>query len=343
MSGAAMRPLLQNFRAFWPPIKMFRRTLLIMFFLLAPAAGEAQPGTSRVGVLIPDMARSQSQVVNGLRDELDRIGYQERKNIRLEIRNTKGNPTALQPAAMELVNQKVDLILVTGTRATQVAKSATRDIPIVFVHPADPVSLGFVKSTAMPGGNLTGVAGFALQMTEKRLAIFKEIIPSLQKIYIFYDPNDKFSRENFSFAKETALKSGLQVVGQGVKSSEELKVTLGGLQIRKGEALFHIPDNLTESNADFIFDVARQKKLPTMFNDEAWAIKGAMAAYGPNYYEMGRQAASLVETIVKGRKPESLPIQQANKFDLVLNYRTASFIGVTLSRDMLKKADKVIR
>jgi putative ABC transport system substrate-binding protein len=297
----------------------------------------------RVGFLIPELGRSESQAIKGLRDELQRIGYQDRKNIQLEIRNTKGVRAALQPAAIELVNQKVDVILSTGTRATQVAKSATRDIPIVFIHPADPVSLGFVKSTVDPGANVTGVAGFALQMTGNRLAIFKEIIPLLQRIYILYDPNDKFSRENFSFTKETALKSGLQVAGHGVKTSEELKVTFAGLQITKGDALFHIQDNLIESHVDFIFDVARQKKIPTMFNQEAWAIRGALAAYGPSYYEMGRQAAGLVDAIIKGRKPETLPIQRASKFDFTLNYRTASFIGVNLSRDMLKKADKVIR
>jgi putative ABC transport system substrate-binding protein len=193
------------------------------------------------------------------------------------------------------------------------------------------------------GGNLTGVAGFALQATEKRLAMLKEIILNLQRIHIFYDANDKFARENFAYAKAAAETSRLQVVGYGVKSLEEFKVTIGGLQNRDGDALFHVPDDMVESVADFVFDTARQKKLPTMFNDEAWAIKGAMAAYGPNYYEMGRQAARLVEMVVKGRKPETLPIQPANKFDLVLNYRTASFIGVTFPRDMLKKADKVIR
>jgi putative ABC transport system substrate-binding protein len=321
---------------------MVRRVLTILLLLASVAAG-AQSVTPRVGVLIPDMGRSQSQAVNGLRDEVKRLGYQERKNIFFETQNVKGDRSALQPAAIELITRKVDVIFTTGTRATQVAKSVTRDIPIVFVHPADPISLGLVKSVDGSGGNLTGVAGFALQATEKRLAMLKEIILNLQRIHIFYDANDKFARENFAYAKAAAETSRLQVVGYGVKSLEEFKVTIGGLQNRDGDALFHVPDDMVESVADFVFDTARQKKLPTMFNDEAWAIKGAMAAYGPNYYEMGRQAARLVEMVVKGRKPETLPIQPANKFDLVLNYRTASFIGVTFPRDMLKKADKVIR
>jgi putative ABC transport system substrate-binding protein len=318
--------------------------LWVVLFLLSTAVAGAQPRTPRIAILVPDLGRSQSQAIKGFRDGLKQLGYQEGKSIILETRNAEGDRSALQPAAAKIVAQQFDAILATGTRATQIAKSATRDIPIVFVHPGDPVSLGLVKSAAAPGGNVTGVAGLALQMTEKRLAILKEIIPALQQIYIFYDPNDKFSRENFSFAKEMASKSGLHVAGHGVKSSGELKITVGGLRIREGDALFHVPDNLIESNVDFIFDAARQKKLPTMFNEEAWAIRGALAAYGPSYYEMGRQAAGLVEAIIKkGRKSETFPIQRATKFDLTLNYRTATFIGVNLSRDMLKKADKVIR
>jgi putative ABC transport system substrate-binding protein len=132
-------------------------------------------------------------------------------------------------------------------------------------------------------------------------------------------------------------------VEHGVKSSDELKASVGQLESGKNDAIFHMPDDLVESQADFIFETMRKKKLPSMFNEDIWAIKGAMAAYGPNYYEMGRQAARLVEAILKGRKAETLPIQRASKFDLTLNYRTANFIGVTLSQEMLKRADRVIR
>jgi putative tryptophan/tyrosine transport system substrate-binding protein len=100
---------------------------------------------------------------------------------------------------------------------------------------------------------------------------------------------------------------------------------------------------LFESEADFLFETAREKKLPTMFNEEAWAINGALAAYGPSYLEMGRQAARLIDRIIKGEKPESLPVERASKFDLTLNYRTATFIGLRFPEEMLKKAEKVIR
>ncbi|MGE5303707.1 MAG: ABC transporter substrate-binding protein [Alphaproteobacteria bacterium] len=324
---------------------MFVGPILLAIALLVPIAAQGQPRIARVGILVPDMGRSQSQAIKGFRDELKQLGYQERKTILLKIYNAKGDRSALQPAADELVKQKtdVDAIVTTGTRATQVMKSVTADLPIVFIHPADPMALGFVKSLKRPEANLTGVAAFDLQMTEKRLQLLKEIIPGIEQIHIFYDSNDKYSRENLEFVEKAAAKLGLKAVEHGVKSPGELKVTVDKLQTGNRQAIFHIPNDLVESQADFIFETARQKKLPTMFNTESWVIKGALAAYGPSYYEMGRQAARMVDAILKGRKPGSLPVEHVAKFDLTLNYRTASFIGLTLPGGLLKRAEKVIR
>lgn len=319
--------------------------LTTLLFLLIPSLAVSQPEMPRVGILVPEMGRSQSQTLKGLREELKRLGHQERKTILLDIQDTKGNRAALEPAAMELVGRNVDAIVVTGTRAAWVAKSATGNkIPIVFVHPADPVILGLVKNMEASGGNITGVAGLAAQATEARLSILREILPNLQRVHVFYDSNDKFSRENFATVEKAASRLRLKVVDHGIKSLAELKATMGVLENRDGDALFHVPDDTVESGADFIFDTARQKKLPTMYHEEAWAIKGALAAYGPSYYEMGRQAARLLQAIVKeGRKAEALPVERVSKFELILNYRTARFIGVNFSRDILKKADRVIR
>jgi putative ABC transport system substrate-binding protein len=180
-------------------------------------------------------------------------------------------------------------------------------------------------------------------MTGKRLEALQQIVPEVRRLHIFYDLNDKFSRDNFALTKKSAEKLGLEVVEHGTKSAEELKTSLGNLQSGAGDALFQVPDNLVDSEADFIFQTARQKKLPTMFNEEPWAIKGALAAYGPSSYQMGRQAAGLADKILKGQKPENLPIEPARKFDLVINFRTANAIGLTIPPDMLKKADRVIR
>ena len=292
-------------------------------------AGEA-PRMSRVGILIPESGRPESQSIKGLRDGLKELGYKERENIVVEIRDAKGDRGALKSMANDLVSKKVDLIFTTGTRSTQAAMAATSDIPIVFRYPGNPEIMGLVKSNKRSGGNVTGVAGFGLEMTGKRLEALQRIVPGVRRVHIFYDLNDKFSRDNFVLAKKSAEKLGLEVVEHGTKSAEELKTSLGNLQNEAGDAIFQVPDNLVDSEADFIFQTARQKRLPTMFNEEVWAIKGALGAYGPSNYEMGRQAAGFVDKILKGQKPGNLPVEPARKFDLVINFRTANAIGLTI-------------
>jgi putative tryptophan/tyrosine transport system substrate-binding protein len=305
--------------------------------------GGAAPRQFRIGILIPESGRPETQSVKGLRDGLKELGYKERQDIHIEMRDAKGDRAALKPMANELVSKKVDLIFTTGTRSTQAAMAATNEIPIVFRHPGNPQTMGLVKSNTRPGGNVTGVAGFGLEMTGKRLEALQQIVPGVRRVHIFYDLNDKSSRDNCDFTKMLAEKLGLEVVEHGTKSNEELKTSLDNFQSGAGDALFQVPDNLVDSEADFIFQTARQKKLPTMFNEEPWAIKGALAAYGPSSYQMGRQAAGLADKIIKGQKPENLPIEPARKFDLIINFRTANAIGLTIPPDMLKKADRVIR
>ncbi|MEE8075853.1 MAG: ABC transporter substrate-binding protein [Candidatus Binatia bacterium] len=312
-------------------------------FLMGLTGAEARqsPRIPRIGILI--LKSGPSETVRGLQHGLRELGYREGKNILLLNRSAKGDRQALRPRAIELVSKKVDLIFTTGSGATQAAKAATKEIPIVFRHPLHPVELGLVKSMTRPGGNLTGVAGLSVQIAEKRLGILREILPRVRRVLIFYDSNNPISRGHFAFAEEAAMKLGLKVAEHPVKSAEELKITVTGVQKREGDALYYVSDSLVGSQAKFIFKVARRKKLPTMFDRAAWAAKGSLAAYGPNYYLMGRQAASLVDKILKGAMPQNLPVEQANKFDLAINLRTASIIGVTIPLEVVKRADKVIR
>lgn len=317
-------------------------TLILAILIAAPMSALAQ-APARVGILVQEMGRAQSQAIRGLSEELKRLGYRERKNLFFETRNVKGMRAAIQPAARELLEKNVNVIFTTGTSATRAAMATTKDIPVVFVYPGNPIAAGIVKSPEERAKNVTGVAAYAGQTTEKRLALFKEIVPALQKIVVFYDINNSFARDSFKRAESAAKNIGLQTVGYGVKSADELKTTFASLHAENGTAIFQISDELVESEAEFLFATARTKKLATMFNEESWAIAGALAAYGPNYLEMGRQAARLIDSIIKGQKPESLPVERASKFDLTLNYRTANFIGVRFPDALLKKAEKVIR
>ncbi len=318
---------------------------VMALFLIGPIGYEAQ-GASRtphIGILIAKSGQSESQTIKGLRNGLEELGYKEGGNILIEVRNARGYRGALKSTASELVSKKVDLIFTTGSGATEAVKAATTEIPIVFRHPLDPVELGFVKSMTRPGGNMTGVAGLSVQKAKRRLEILKEIVPTLRRVLIFYDTYNPISQRHFAIAKKAATKLGLEVSEQPIRTGKDLMIALNRFKKRQGDAFYHVSDDLVENEAESIFKVARQKKLPTMFGRVAWAARGSLVAYGPNYYEMGRQAASLIDKILKGARPENLPIELAKKFDLFINLRTANIIGVAVPPEVLKRADRVIR
>lgn len=317
----------------------------ISIFFCSASLSEPQQRlrTPRIGILIPDAGLHESQTVKGFKDGLKEAGHKEGENIILEVQDVKGARAQLQRAVNELVSKKVDIIFTTGTRATQAAMAATKEIPIVFRHPADPVSLGLVKNVNRPGGNVTGVAAFSLDANQKRLEALKQLIPNLRRIHIFYDANNRFSPDNFAAAEKSARQLKLDVIEHPVKTAKEFKSSLTQMEVNPGDAIFQIADDLVESQGSVLLEEAKKRKIATMFHAEVWASKGSLAAYGPNYYEMGRQAADIADKIIKGAHPRDLAVAHANKFDLAINLRTASSIGLKIAPEVLKKADKVIR
>ena len=305
--------------------------------------GGAAPRIPRIGILIAESGPGETQTIKGLRDGLKELGYIEGENLIVELRDAKGDRSALQTMADELVGKKVDVIFTTGSRPTHAAKAVTKEIPIVFRHSADPAALGFLKNMQRPEGNVTGVAAFSSYMTDKRLEILKTIVPNLRRVHIFYDSNSKYSGGNFLAAQTVATKLGLEVADHGIKASDEIKPSFDKMQVRNGDAILQISDDLIESNVNLLFDGAKKLRLPTMFDQETWAIKGSLASYGPNYTQMGRQAAQLIDKLLKGGKPSDVPVQSASKFDLVINLRTANIIGLNITQETLHKADRIIR
>jgi len=316
---------------------------LTLLLLYNAALAQAQTPVPRIGVLVLQLERAESQAIKGVKLELQRLGYAERKNFRFETHNANGDRSVLQAAAKELVEKNLEVIFTTGTRATLAAAKATEEIPLVFVYPGDPIAAGLVKHSADAARNVTGVAAYGGETTERRIALFKELVPTMTKIHVFFDANSSRAPERVTQTERAAKKIGLQLIGRGIKSSDELKSTFNNLKPETGAGIFQISDDLVESEAEFIFATARKKKLPTMFNEESWAIAGATAAYGPSYFEMGRHAGRIIDQILKGKTPAAIAVVRSSKFDLTINYRGARFIGLRLPNALLKKADKVIR
>ena len=328
---------------------MIRKAFIIYFVLanlcwISPSKlYGGVPARVVVGFLIPESGFGETQTIKGLKDGLRERGYIEGENLSVELRDAKGDRSALQPAAADLVGKKVNVIFTTGTRATEVAKAATKDIPIVFRHPADPVAVGLLKNMKRPEGNVTGVAAFSSDTDEKRLAMLKLVVPQLRRVHIFYDANNMFSANNLSAFRKAAAKLQLEVVNHPVKTGAEIQTALDNLQAQEGDAIFQIADALVESNANIVFDGAKKLKLPTICDQENWATRGCLATYGANYAQMGRQAAMIVDKLLKGSKPKDVPVQAATQFDLVINLRTANIIGLSIAPETLAKAGRVIR
>lgn len=316
---------------------------LTLLLLWVPTLVQAQTRVPHIGILVQELGRAQSQTIKGVKLGLQQLGYAERKHLRFETRDVKGDRSALPAAAKELVAKNVEVIFTTGTRATLAAAKATQAIPIVFVYPGDPVARGLIKNVADAARNITGVAAYGSEATEKRLVLFKEIVPTLTTIHVFFDANSGAAPDRLGLTESAAKKIGMQLIGHGIKSSDELKTTFGNLVSEARAGVFQISDDLIESEAEFIFSTARQKKLPTMFNEEGWAIAGATAAYGPSYLEMGRHAAGIIDQILKGKAPATIAVVRSRKFDLTINYRGAKYIGLQLPGALLKKANLIIR
>jgi putative tryptophan/tyrosine transport system substrate-binding protein len=315
---------------------------LLSFAAPGIAANEA-PRPWKIAILLAQSGPSEDQTTRGLRDGLKELGYAERKNVVIEIDDLKGKTGGLDAAAADLARKGVDLIFTSGTRGTRAAMAATQTIPIVFRHPADPVAMGFVKSLERPGGNVTGVSAFSGRTVTKRFEILKEFAPRVRRAHIFYDSNNPFARENVAAAKKAGEAYGIEVIDHSIKTPDELKSALGALQKTDEEAIFEVSDDLVESQAELLFDAARQNGMPSIFEGADWAVKGSLLSYGANYYQMGRQAARLVNRIFRGEKPGNISAEPAKKYDLMVNLRMARAIGLSIPPETLKKADKVIR
>ena len=316
--------------------------LLVVIFLAAvPLAEAQQPKVHRVGVILA--GGSWYEAIEGLRVGLRELGFEEEKQFSLAIRDTKGDVKAAEEAAKSFQREKVNLIYTTATSVTIAARRATADIPIVFCAGADPVALGLVESFAKPGERLTGVFYRVTDLTAKRLELLKEMIPKFHRVVTFYDPRYPVAVESSKLAKEAARQMGIQFVERHVGSVEELQGGVRALRTGEMDAYFEVSDAMVINHAQLIIDMARVKRLPTMFNFVTEVIKGGLSSYTISFHEVGRMSAKYVQRILTGVKPKDLPVQGVDKFELVINLKTAEQIGLTIPQSLLYRVNRVIK
>jgi len=278
----------------------------------------------------------------GLRDGLKELGYREDQDFVIGVRFTQGNSAELPAAARDLVKLGVDLIVAAGGgNAAKAAQTATDRIPIVFAGESDPVGQGLVKSLARPGGNITGIADLETELAPKKLEIFRELVPGLKRVLLVYDATNAAAIERLAVYRGAAQRLGLTLVEKPVRSEEEARTAISGIRKGAADGIFS-PRLLSLNIPGLILEIAPRRTIPMMFDEGFFVERGALASYSANTYELGRQAARLVDKILKGAKPSDLPVEQPTRFELVINMKTAQALGIKIPNSILLRATKVI-
>jgi putative tryptophan/tyrosine transport system substrate-binding protein len=280
--------------------------------------------------------------IGGLRDGLVALGYRENEHFVIGIRFTQGDVGALAPAARELVQQGADLLFPVAGDAVEAARQATSTLPIVFAGAGDdPVSRGVVKSFARPGGNVTGVVDLGVELAAKRLELFRDLVPGLKRVLVPYAANARYAAHEAQAYRDASRQLGITLLERPVTSQQEAQALLA--QVRKSEIQgILLPHSVIWNIPGLALDAATAHNLPTMFPESFFVHGGGLAGYGPDYYETGRQAARLVDKILKGQKPADIPVESNGLIEFTLNLKVARRLGLTIPPSIQARANRVI-
>ena len=309
--------------------------------LAAPIAAVAQETDKvhRLGWLGPDPTFQRREwLVQDLRD----LGYVDGRNVEIAYRFAKGHIDRLTAIAAELVALRVDVIVAVSQPAVQAAQQATRTIPIVMFGVGDPVSTGLVANLARPGGNVTGLSQLSPELSAKRLALLKEVVPKVSRIAVLSNPTNPSNAYQVRDTKAAAKALGVSVQLLEVRRSLDLDGAFQAAVQERAGALMTLDDLLIFTERDRIMALAAKSRLPGMYGWPQFPEAGALMSYGVDFRSMYRQAAVFVDKILRGAHPGDLPIEQPTKFELIINLKTAKALGLNIPQSVLLRADQVI-
>ena len=308
-----------------------------------PLAARAQQRTMPViGFLHSASADGNADRVRAFREGLKEAGLIEGENVAVEYRWADQQVERLPALANELVRYGVVAIAAMGPPAAFAAKAATTAIPIVFVVPEDPVRLGLVTSLARPGGNLTGVNFFPAEVSAKRLALLRELVPQALRIAVLADPNNPSAESTLRDLEAASRATGLQIQVFKVSTSREIDAAFASFRRERPDAVFADVSSLFVDRRVQLALQAMLHRLPSAFHVRELAEAGGLMSYGTSLRDSIRQAGAYAGRIVKGAKPADLPVVQSTRFELVINHQTARMLGLTVPDKLLVAADEVI-
>jgi len=316
--------------------------------LAAPLAAEAQQATTvaRIGYLATNLATSphtREAFRQGLRD----LGYVEGRNLVIEYRSAEGKRERLPALAAELVALKVDVIVTEAgnTVVPLAAKQATRTLPIVFAAAADPVGSGLVTNLARPGGNVTGLSNLTAELIGKRLELLTQAVPGVGQVAVLWLPGalgERTEKEMLTEAEVAARGLGVRLQFVETRDPADFHRAFSDMTRARTGALTLLPSNMFLREHRRLVDLAARHRLPTVYALREFVDAGGLMSYAASLTDSSRRAATYVDKIFKGAKPGDLPVEQATKFELAINLKTARALGLTIPPALLQRADQVI-
>jgi putative tryptophan/tyrosine transport system substrate-binding protein len=283
------------------------------------------------------------QAFDGLKYELAKEGYNEGENVSFIIRDVRGDTAKLPEAINSLLKENPDLIYSISTPVTtKVKELASPDIQIVFNAVGDPLGAGFIKSYALPETNLTGCSNISAELSGKRLEIFKEAFPNINRVVTFYNPENAFSKLSVDNLRPAAIALGIELKEFEVKNLSDLKDALEIIKPGEYDGIYVVPDAMVVSNIELIIQKSSELKVPSMAHEQTLVEKGISLAYGANFYDLGSQCAPTVVSILSGQKSANIPVITPSKLDIIVNLKQIKEIGMEINSDITTEADKVI-
>jgi putative ABC transport system substrate-binding protein len=318
--------------------------ILVFALVAASLAAEAPPGkVYRIGIL-GQMASdpSEARLWHAFREELEKRGWIEGRNILIESRWTEGNSARLPELAADLVRLRMDLIVTRGSIFVQAAKTATSSIPIVFTIHADPIRTGHVASLARPGGNITGLAVLMTDLNVKGLELLISAVPKAKRIAVLGSPDAPSYTPSLKALEEAARPLHLQLQTVVARTGADLESAFSAMARAHAQAVLVLGYGPYVAARQQIAELAIRHRLPTFFTWRDHVEAGGLMSYAPDHSDLVRRGAIYVDKILRGAKPADLPVEQATKFELVINLKTAKVLGITIPPSVLLRADHVI-
>ena len=304
------------------------------------AEAQQQAKVAKIGFLSGGITSSTRQIIQR---ELGALGYVEGKNIAIEYRQADNRLDLLPALADELVRLKVDVLVTPSTPAALAAKNATKTIPIVFYNVSDPVTAGLVDSLARPGGNITGFTSIMAALAGKRLELLKETVPKLFRVGLLWNPQAQGSTQQWKESQLAARELGLELQSMEASSADRYADSFKEATRAHSTAIAVTQDPVASSHQKLIADLAAKHRLPAIYPRGDYVESGGLMSYGPDQTEPYRRAAIYVDKILKGAKPSDLPVEQPTKFELMINFKTAKALGLTIPPVVMMRAEKVIK